>query len=139
MSYLSEGTWAGGEENGMHADEQVDTYAKLMHTMQYYAEHGEGDRSESMNGLEDGIFEFKAGRARIAFYDTPGDGSHTPKRKLRDRDSAPYPDSATWFIPDLDPQIRLCNGWPKKGRLAKPSDIGFARKVRTEDLGHDKQ
>ncbi|MFD3704513.1 hypothetical protein ACFWUP_15335 [Nocardia sp. NPDC058658] len=123
----------------MHEDEQVSTYARFMHTMQYYAEHGEGDRCESMNGLEHGIFEFKAGRARLAFYDTPGDGSHTPKWKIRDRASSPYPDSATWFIPDLDPQLRLCNGWPKKGQLANPCDIGFARKVRMEDLGHDRK
>lgn len=138
MSYLSEGTWSDGENVGMHADEQVDSYAKMLATMQYYAEHGEGDRPESMNGLQDGIFEFKAGRARIAFYDTPGGGVHIPKNKYVDRHTSPNPDSITWWIPDLDQRIRLCNGWPKRHRLARPGDIATARKLRREDLDHDR-
>jgi hypothetical protein len=139
LSYLSEGTWPDGEEVTMHADEQVDAYARIMHTMQWYADRGEGDRYESMNGLEDGIFEFKAIRARVAFFDTDGDGTHTPKWRLHDQASAEYPDSPTWHIPELDEHIRLCNGWPKRGQKAIGSDIAFARQVRSEDLSHDQQ
>lgn len=121
----------------MHVDEQVRAYARLMHTMQYYAETGEGDQAESMNALDRGIFEFKAGRARVAFFDTPGDGTWSEKQKIDDRNDALYPDNATWFIPDLDEHLRLCNGWPKKARLARPGDINFACQVRTEDLKYD--
>ncbi|NEW33791.1 hypothetical protein GV791_14630 [Nocardia cyriacigeorgica] len=139
LDYLKEGTWSEGEDVAMHADEQVETYAALMQSMQHYAEHGDGDREESMNGLDDGIFEFKAGRARIAFFDTPGDGTFTPRWKISNRDDSPNPDSVTWHIPDLDPHIRLCNGWPKRGQKTNPGDISFARKVRFEDLEHDRK
>jgi len=139
VDYLKEGTWPDGHDEKMHADEQVDAYAALMLTMKHFADTGEGDRPKSMNGLEDGIFEFKARRARIAFYDTPGDGTYVPKRKYTDPDQSEYPMSHTWHIPDLDEEIRLCCGWPKKGQKAKPSDIGFARKVRGEDSRHDKR
>lgn len=138
MEHLDSGSWIEGEVIGMHADEQVDTYAKLMYTMQHYAQYGDGDRNDCMNALDHGIFEFKAGRARIAFYDTPGDGTHEPKKKIIDRDRSPSPDSVTWFIPDLDRQLRLCTGWPKKSRLAQPSDIRFTCQVRAEDLTHDR-
>ncbi|MCX4098701.1 hypothetical protein [Nocardia sp. alder85J] len=138
MTYLEEGTWTEGELTNMHADEQVDAYAPLLHTMQYFADNGEGPRYETMNGLGGGIFEFKARSARLAFYDTPGDGTHEPKERYVDLESSTCQASPTWHIPDLDREIRLCNGWPKKSRTAVPSDIAFARKVRSEDLSHDR-
>lgn len=138
LDYLEEGKWPEGETIKMQVDEQVDTYARFLQTMQHFADHGEGDRYESMNGLDYGIFEFKAGRARIAFYDTPGDGTFVSKWKYTERERSDHPESPTWHIPDLDEHIRLCCGWPKKDRLAKESDIGFARKVRGEDNCHDK-
>ncbi|AZI62805.1 hypothetical protein RQN9TF_18215 [Rhodococcus qingshengii] len=137
MQYLREGGWQHGYDKGMEADEQVNAYARLIRTMECYADLGEGDHETSMNALCDGLFEFKARSARISFYDTPGDGTFEPKSRHQYPDDADCLDSPTWFIPDLDSEIRLCSGWPKDSRTTKPSDINFARSVRTEDLEYD--
>lgn len=140
MDFLSTGTWVDAEQKGISPDDQVTAYSRLLKVMEHYAEYGEGPTEKSMNALESGFFEFKALAARICFYDTRGDGTHDEKRKIIYPDDAPNCYSPTWQIPDLDEEIRLCNGWPKPydQRLTRPADIANARLIRKEDLEYDK-
>ncbi|WP_148262430.1 hypothetical protein [Hoyosella subflava] len=134
---LGQGTWTDSGAHNLNVDEQIDSYAALLELFRYYAEHSEGNRPKSMNGLGDGLFEFKFRRVRFAFYDTPGNGAYKKKYCYRTPETSPYSHSYTWMIPDLDEEIRLTNGFPKLTRQTEERYKRDASTCRREDVKHD--
>ena len=93
-----------------------------------------------MNYLESGIWEFKHHTRRLAYWDTPGDGTWQPKprhRDVRERATEPPP-GGYWWYPDLDPILRLGCAWPKDAEHAPPAKIAEAERLREEDCAHDR-
>ena len=118
---------------GIPDEEQITDYSRLISLMTTVAADGEPLRSNQLNYLEDGLWEFKHGNKRIAFYDVDEQGMHTPKAKCS-MAASPTPDSAYWWLPDLDPVLRVTNGWIKTGDLAPDTELELAKQIRLEDL-----
>ena len=117
------------------AEEIPDSYqAKIKHrflaSVDHLAEFGELE--DGFNVLEDGIWEIKISSLRVTFYDTPGDGTYSPKsvEKL-----------SPWKVPfpeNFDEYIRLGHHFGKTGQVSGKSNIDEAKLVRVEDLSHDR-
>lgn len=113
---------------------QSSLYLRFIAGMEFLAENGELPRgSFTFNSLDDGIWEFKPGSLRVTFFDTDGRGNHSPKRRQRNfvTGEIPWPD-------DYDDFLRLATAFEKRGRKAEPGHIYKAKKVREEDLEHDR-
>lgn len=113
-------------------------WAVLLNKITHLAKYGEPERKDDITYLQDGLWEFKVARKRLAFFDTPGDGTYEPKGKVAHRADSPDPDSWAWWVPDFDQYIRLANYWPKIGEKAGQANIQEGRKIREEDLRYDK-
>lgn len=137
LDLLRQGMWEGDPDvTDVPDDEQVRDYDKLLHKIRFLASHGEPERQGDVNYLHSGIWEFKVARKRLAFYDTDGRGTWTPKGKVRDIDDA-VEGASIWWFPQLDEEIRLLNAWPKLGEKARQQDIGEAVTIAGEDVQHD--
>lgn len=139
LDLLKEGMWADDPEaDDLPHDEQIEDWHRFLELIRQMATEGEPMRAWDLNYLEEGLWEFKVYNKRLVFYDTPGDGNYTPKAKVRDRRESPEPDSEMWWVPTFDAHLRLANYWPKVGDRANPLDIEEGRRVREEDLNHDR-
>lgn len=109
--------------------------AKIEHVGMYGCPHVRAD----VGHLREGIWEFRHGTRRLSYWDTPGDGTYTPKGEIADRRSLPEArqESDTWWYPDMDAVLRLGCAWDKTGQLAPPEKITEACDIRMEDLRHD--
>lgn len=114
-------------------EEQITDYDRLVEVMREVARAGEPTRNNQLNYLEEGLWEFKHGNKRIAFFDTDEAGGHTPQGKCSMADS-PAPESSYWWLPTLAPVLRVTNGWIKTDDLAPPADMALAKQIRLEDL-----
>lgn len=122
--------------NEIPDEEQITDYHRLIDLIRTVARDGEPARRAALNYLEDGIWEFKHGNKRIAFFDTDETNVLRPQGKCS-RAASPNPDSPDyWWFPELGPILRLTNGWIKTDELANPSDIALAKRIRKEDLNH---
>jgi hypothetical protein len=139
MEALKEGTWLNDPEFKPPKDtEQVSDYFKLLSKITYLARFGEPDTSTSVNVLGNGIWEFKHGARRVTYWDTPGDGTFSPKQRVAgvaDWDGEEY--GSFWWYPAMDEVLRLGCGWPKTGPKAPSNLIAEAESIRVEDLKHD--
>ncbi|WP_432978620.1 hypothetical protein [Dactylosporangium sp. CA-233914] len=139
LEQLRQGSWEEDPDTtGLPDDAQIGDYYKLMTWFEMLANDGLPAYQRAVNYLEEGIWEFKLGAKRLTFFDTPGDGTFTPKPKILDRDLAVNDDDFWWF-PEFDPVIRLGHFWPKMGKWAESEDIDEAVAVREEDIQHDKE
>jgi hypothetical protein len=120
---------------GLPDDAQIHDYDKFLHFCKELAETGDPVYAGSVNDLNAGIWEFKVGAKRLSFYDTPGDGTFSPKYRPKTRDNA-YDGVYYWF-PTFDDFIRLGHAFPKTGPRTEPDDIAMTLQVREEDLHHD--
>lgn len=118
-------------------DEQIRDYARLIDVIRGIAIHGEPAHRTQVNYLEDGLWEFKHGNKRLAFYDTDGKGRHIPKPP-QDIFTSTNPGSDYFWFPDFAPVLRITNGWVKDDDLAPPDQIKLAKDIREEDLSHDR-
>jgi hypothetical protein len=118
-------------------EEQIRDYPRLIDVIRGIATYGEPAHRRQVNYLEDGLWEFKYGRKRLAFFDTDGRGNHVPKPPQDIFTSTNVGSDYFWF-PDFDPILRITNGWVKTDDAAPPEAIELAKLIREEDLEHDK-
>ncbi|MDY0911579.1 hypothetical protein [Rathayibacter festucae] len=142
LRQIMTGTWEADPEavaEGIPSDAQIQSRAKVMSGIKYFARHGYPPRASGVNALRDGIWEFKERYKRISFFDTDGRGGYEPKHKFTEREESDYPDSEYWHIPSFDECIRLghCFGKPPEQRTTTEQDIEATLRVRREDLSHD--
>lgn len=138
LSALKRGAWK--DEPGLGEvpfDEQIDDYHALLNKMQYVARNGEPERKADVNYLHSGIWEFKAGNKRLAFYDTDGMGNWEPKTKVGDKNNSPDPSSPCWWFPSMDSYLRVLNPWLKTSEKAPPEAIDLAVTIAHEDVTQD--
>lgn len=141
LEALQAGHWKHEVED-LKPDEQISDGAKFLSWIEFFAEQGYPPRRHHINYLDEGIWEFRKAAKRLSFYDTDGAGDFVPKVKIddRDRDScSPAADSDCWDLPDLDYKVRLGHAFPKVSAKTRPFDLAEAKKVRREDLEHDRQ
>ncbi|HKS98463.1 MAG TPA: hypothetical protein VJT31_02945 [Rugosimonospora sp.] len=119
-------------------DDQIDDYDKILEWCRILADEGVPPYRTAVNYLGSGIWEFKLGRKRISFFDTPGDGTYSEKVRIDDRSLADTDDDYRWF-PNLDERVRLGYVFPKLGEKAGQRNIDRCRQVREEDVNHDKR
>lgn len=140
LTALQAGAWdEAPDHRPPHDDEQIHDFYKLLAKIESVGRHGMPDTSTSTNYLEDGIWEFKHHTRRLTYWDTPGDGTYSPKPKFKSDDERPTecPEGGYWWYPDMDAYLRLGVAWPKTDDLAPPEGIQEAIQVRAEDCGHD--
>ncbi|MFD8914312.1 hypothetical protein [Streptomyces sp. NPDC059575] len=119
--------------------DQIHNFAKLLAKIEYMGEYGVPASNTDINSLREGIWEFKHHHHRLAYFDTPGNGTFEPKGKIRDRANVdPDNQDDYWWYPRLDSVLRLTNAWSKQGQLAPPEEIDKALTIREEDVQHDR-
>ena len=142
LDHIKEGTWADDPESAeIPDDEQVKDYYALVHKIRYLGQHGEPERRGDVNYLRRGIWEFKHGSKRIAFYITDGRGREVLRGPVQEIGESPSPMSSAWWFPEPAPDediVRLANAWPKLGQKTEEIDMVEADTIREEDLEHDK-
>lgn len=139
LDLIKTGMWEEDPEvEEVPDDEQIKDYDRLVDIMRYLAREGCPQDPGDINYLGHGLWEFKCYTKRLVFYDTDGHGGYTPKVKLTDPSMSAYPDEESWFFPEMDRTLRLANAWPKVDQKADPLDIAEARRIREEDLKHDR-
>jgi len=122
-------------------DAQLGDYLLFLNDCNYLANHGYPERAKYVNVLDDGIWEFKHSKKRLSWYDTPGDGTYTPKAMIDRHEDAPpeLRDHVAWWFPDMDRYIRLGHAFPKTGVMSGDLNIEATLAVREEDLTYDRQ
>lgn len=125
--------------------EQVHDYFTLLARLESLGRNGCPGKVDEAKHLEDGVWEIRYGTRRVSYWDTPGDGTYTPKYPVKDvrelpparRDGSdgwawPY-----WRYPRMDAVLRVGPGWHKTGDFAPPEKIVEALDTREEDASHD--
>ncbi|MFI1097543.1 hypothetical protein [Streptomyces sp. NPDC020917] len=113
--------------------------AQLLAKIEYIGLNGEPPNRSAINDLCEGVWEFKHGWHRVAYFDTPGDGTYEPKPRIGDRrETDPDCQDDYWWYPHMDSILRLTNAWSKTGQKAPPEDIQLSLTIREEDVEHDK-
>lgn len=119
-------------------DDSIDRRAgnrqRFLASLRWLGRTGEIPRGLWYNVLEDGIWEFKPANIRITFYDTDGLGGHEPKRAER----SIVTKQVDWPS-DLEEYLRLTTWFPKTTQKTPPGEIYKAKRVREEDLEHDRK
>lgn len=137
---LSRGDWADDPYFAKPPDgDQIHNAAKILAKIEYVGKHGVPENKSDINSLREGIWEFRHHHHRLAYFDTPGDGTFTPKRRVRERSTVdPNCSDEFWWYPHMDEVLRLTNGWAKEGQMAPPEAIELAIDIREEDVQHDR-
>ena len=136
VTLLKHGNWREHPEHNPPRDpEQIKDWVMMLAKIEYVGQEGYPDtRTTSVNDLEDGIWEFKHGRCRLTYWDTPGDGTYVPKLRIEDRRTlvGPEKDHDFWWYPRMDAILRLGCAWPKI-RAIRPA--GRDRKIKNHQRG----
>lgn len=134
LDQLEAQAWDNPNSPELPDDRQIELHDTLFAICEDFAEWGEPADLRDINQLPYGIWEFKTGWLRAAFYDTDGMGNHEPKVtqfSLRNQD----PDE----LPIFWKHLRLTICMSKTQQTAEQKQLAFARQVRAEDLQHDKE
>jgi len=136
---LQHGNWREDPRHKPPRDpDQIYDWEQLWAKIAYVGREGCPPTGESVNHLDDGIWEFKHADRRLSFWDTPGDGTYVAKEKV-DRRVSEGPENCPFlWYPKMDRVLRLGCAWPKEGRLAPPERIEEAKAIREEDCAHDR-
>ena len=134
LDLLAVGKFENGNSPRLPDLDQIELVDEILAICEEFAEHGLPQATRDLNQLEYGVWEFRAGWLRTAFYDTDGEGGYQPKRTRYNAKSNPDWDE----IPYFDPHIRLASCWGKVTKNTKGPDLKFTRQLRQEDLDHDK-
>lgn len=119
-------------------DAQITQAQKLRTGIEWFAERGVPNNAYcTVNNLRDGVWEFRLGRVRISFYDTDGEGSYTPKLRVRDIREADPDSGQFWWLPTFDEYVRLGHCFGKQTDKTEEDDIAATLQIREEDLEHD--
>ncbi len=138
MDALKAGVWDRGNETEPN-DEQLSDWHRFLDAIRYWADTGEPRYRDAVKALGDGIWEFRYGDKRLTFYDTDGKGGYTAKLHIRDHAEADAPNTRYWQIPYFDKFIRLGHAFTKVSQKTLDLDLDEARRVREEDLAHDRK
>lgn len=140
LDELAKGVWEPDvDAESLPDDEQITDRYHLLAKIKYLAEKGEPQRKHDVEYLREGIWEFKQGSKRVAFYATDGAGLLDDSAKILDIKDAPYAETPMWWFPEFVGRIlRLANAWPKTGQKTPPDMITEATVIREEDLKHDR-
>jgi hypothetical protein len=140
LDALEAGEWDADPEHVPPEDEeQIHDYEMMLAKIDHIGVEGCPDTGTSVNYLNDGIWEIKHGRRRLSYWDTPGDGTFSPKEKVDDRRTIIGPEHCIfWWYPKMDQILRLGCAWPKVGQLAPVLSIADAKAIREEDCAHDR-
>ncbi|ACQ82153.1 conserved hypothetical protein [Beutenbergia cavernae DSM 12333] len=116
-------------------DEQIGHQAWLEAAFERFAEYGDLPGPHAWNRLRDGVWEIKRFNLRITFFDTDGQGSWDPKLGFEGERLWGPPD-----LPEFDDYIRLATAFVKPPHIRKtpPGEIELAKRVRDEDVSHDR-
>lgn len=136
LEALRKGEWE--HDDGLERDEQIRDYDYLMTVILYWADEGFPPRVDDAKWLRDGIWEFRKHIKRLTFYDTDGEGGYVAKNEVEWVKDSNYPDSTFWYIPYMDEEIRLGHTFAKRSQKTPDFDLAEAKRVRMEDLEHDK-
>ncbi|MDF2917220.1 MAG: hypothetical protein K0S70_1437 [Microbacterium sp.] len=139
LTEMSEGRWSGDPDLANVPDDIQITQGQKLHAgIEFFAEYGyPNNRYCTVNNLNDGIWEFKLGAVRVSFFDTDGEGGHSPKYRIRHIDDADFSDEF-WWLPGFDDYIRLGHCFGKNSQATDDHDLQEAVRVREEDLQYDR-
>lgn len=136
LEQLRQGEWPDPETTDLPKDAQISLRSKIRALIKMLANEGRLP-VQNFNKLREGIWEMKHSDVRLTFYDTPGDGTWTPK----DGDVAFDWQQKPFYpqLPDFDEFLRLGHAFEKPEDVQKTPehDIAESLRVRMEDLGHD--
>ncbi|QHK19716.1 hypothetical protein GU243_08235 [Pseudarthrobacter psychrotolerans] len=136
LDELKTGYWDDPEVGELPDERQVKEYYRFLALCKKIANGEDLEDFLSYNRLQDGVWELKVGIMRLAFYDTNGQGSWTPKPGDRHEE---FDGKVKWLIPmDFDYFLRLANSFPKTEAKAPPEEILRAMQIRKEDVNHDR-
>lgn len=140
LDALASGEWADDPEHDPPGDlEQIHDHAMLLAKIEFVGRHGQPEHGGDVKDLRNGIWEFRHGKRRLTYWDTPGDGTWVPKPRHRDiSERTTDVDDGFWWYPDLDLFLRLGCAWPKEGQKAPQDKIDEAERLREEDCAHDR-
>jgi hypothetical protein len=139
LDQLAQGLWAPDPDAAdLPSDAQLKDSDVLLEFCQQLADSGVPPFRTAVNDLDDGIWEFKRGAKRLSFYDTPGDGTYTPKNRIENFRDSEHTDEPTWWFPDFDDYIRLGHAFAKEAERTTEYDLLETKRVREEDLQHDR-
>lgn len=133
LAQLEKGVWRDPAVDRFPDEYQPTVRRRLLAEVEYLAENGELEGQ--FNRLRMGIWELKIGNLRVTFYDTPGDGTFSPKF------GEPYWEwdgSQSWILPDFDEFVRLGHCFAKDSQKTREIDIQHSIRVREEDISHDR-
>jgi len=143
LEALRIGMWEPDPDaTSLPSDEQIEDRASFFAMAKRLAQGlpTGGSNGNQTNDLDDGIWEFKVGAKRLSWYDTDGVGGYRPKLRIRTRAESEYPeDDDAWWFPQIDEIIRLGYAFPKTDEQAGEFNIEETKRVRTEDLNHDRE
>lgn len=132
LDQLEEGKLKLGLKKSIPKDAQINPYDWIQSALEEFSVEGVFP-SRKYNQLKDGIWEIKHLTIRIAFFDTPGDGTYNPKIN--------YSGQTHWKPPELpafDPIVRLSLGFVKPPDNYIDDKIRLAKIIREEDVSHDR-
>lgn len=119
-------------------EDQIHDLAKMVDEFAHIGEYGYPSRMSAVNHLEDGVWEVKVGRHRLAYFDTPGDGTYEPKLMVDDYALSGGHDDDCWRYPAMDGVLLLTNGFAKTAQSAPQDQVQLALVIREEDVQHDR-
>lgn len=134
LAQLKEGNWPDPNISEFPDEYQANTRRRFLAQVAHLADFGELE--QGFNRLDGGIWEFKVESLRVTFFDTPGDGTFTPKfgEEYDSWDGRRLVE----FPTDFDEFIRVGHYFGKDGQKAPPEDVKRSIEVREEDVAHDR-
>ena len=134
LSELEQGLWPDPAQDEFPDSWQPKMRARLLAEFEELADVGEPARDYDY--LTDGIWELKIGNLRVTFYDTRGDGTWN-KHEGRVIDSH-WAARRREFPDDFDEFVRVGHYFAKTSQKTLARDLEEAKRVREEDLSHDR-
>ncbi len=113
-------------------------YYVFISRLRHLAETGLPADPKAINALLDGLWEVKAVKLRIPFFDLDEKGNLVKKGKNKDRHLVdPEGNNTYWEYPKFEKKLILTHGFPKPGGKTPPPEIELAKLIRDEDLQND--
>jgi hypothetical protein len=118
-------------------DRPADAFYHLMSRLEHFSKTGRPRDPKAMNGLEDGIYEFKAIKIRFPFFEVDANDQIVKKKKNASQSViVPMEPKGSWEIPNFEMKIRLTHCFAKDAQKTRPAEIKTAKAIRDEDLAH---
>lgn len=133
LDQLASESWENPNSPELPDDRQIELHDELFAICEDFAEYGLPQNLYDINQIDYGMWEFKTGWLRAAFFDTDGNGNYEPKVTNFSLSNQVWEE-----IPEFSEHIRIAVCMSKKHQMSVPKELAFSRQVRQEDLHHDK-